>query len=91
MSDKPAPVLWRDEHRVAVIVVNFRAPEFTIACVESVLCSKGVEPHVILIDNASDDDSADRLRRAFGDVAAVTCVARKTNDGYTGGNNAGNQ
>jgi hypothetical protein len=74
---------------VAVVVVNYRTPALTIACVESVLRSEGVRPRVIVVDNASGDDSAARLREAFGHAPAVTVLARDVNDGYAGGNNAG--
>ncbi|WP_158508651.1 glycosyltransferase [Gemmatirosa kalamazoonensis] len=74
---------------VAVVVVNYRTPALTVACVESVLRSEGGPPRVIVVDNASGDDSVARLRAAFGTEPAVTVCARDVNDGYTGGNNAG--
>ena len=74
---------------VAVVVVNYRTPALTVACVESVLRSEGVRPRVVVVDNASGDDSVARLREAFGDAPAVTVLARDVNDGYAGGNNAG--
>jgi GT2 family glycosyltransferase len=80
---------WSDEHRVAVIIVNYCTADLTIACVESVLNSAGVRPHIVVIDNASNDDSNESFAAAFGAVAEVTLVARSVNDGYAGGNNAG--
>ena len=74
---------------IAAIVVNYGTPALTIACVESLLKSDGIDPHVFVIDNKSPDDSVERLNAAFGDNPSVTVVARKKNDGYTGGNNAG--
>jgi GT2 family glycosyltransferase len=80
---------WRDHHRVAVVVVNYRTPALTVACVESVIRSTGVRPRVIVVDNASGDDSADQLRALAAGHDAVTLDARATNDGYAGGNDAG--
>jgi GT2 family glycosyltransferase len=74
--------------RVAAIVVNYRTAELTIACVESLLTSTE-SVHVIVVDNASGDGSAEQLAARFGNDAHVTVVARDVNDGYTGGNNAG--
>lgn len=74
---------------VAVIVVNYRTPRLTIACVASLLRSDGGRPHVIVVDNASGDDSVAQLEAAFGDEPAVTVHARAVNDGYAGGNDAG--
>ena len=85
-SEPPNDVV-RDD--VAVVVVNYRTPDLTVACVASVLRSAGARPRVIVVDNASGDDSVARLRAAFRGEPAVTVHARDVNDGYTGGNNAG--
>ncbi|HEY7395161.1 MAG TPA: glycosyltransferase family 2 protein [Gemmatimonadaceae bacterium] len=74
---------------VVTVVVNYGTPRLTIDCVESVLTSTGVVSHVLVVDNASPDDSVDQLRAKFADDPRVTIVARPSNDGYTGGNNAG--
>jgi len=42
-----------------------------------------------VVDNASPDDSVDQFQATFADDDRVTIVARTSNDGYTGGNNAG--
>jgi GT2 family glycosyltransferase len=73
---------------VAAIVVNYRTPDLTVACVESLLASTE-SVHVIVVDNASSDGSAEQIAARFGTDARVTLVARDVNDGYTGGNNAG--
>lgn len=74
---------------VAAIVVNYGTPALTIACVES-LCRADVEAlHVIVVDNASRDDSVARLNARFAGERRVTVHAREHNDGYAGGNNAG--
>jgi len=46
-------------------------------------------PDVIIVDNASGDDSVEQFRARFDDEPRVTIHARAVNDGYTGGNNAG--
>jgi GT2 family glycosyltransferase len=75
--------------RVAAVVVTYRAPQLTIDCVESLLRSAGDRPHVIIVDNASGDDSVDLFRAHFADETSVTIHARSVNDGYTGGNDVG--
>jgi GT2 family glycosyltransferase len=75
--------------RVAAIVVTYRAPGLTIACVESLLASVRETPHVIIVDNSSGDESVEQFRARFADDDRVTIHARNLNDGYTGGNNAG--
>ncbi|MDZ7588221.1 MAG: glycosyltransferase family 2 protein [Parasphingorhabdus sp.] len=45
---------------IAVILVNFRGASDTIACLDSLVAGK-IVPHIILIDNASSDDSLARF------------------------------
>jgi GT2 family glycosyltransferase len=75
--------------QVAAIVVNYRTPELTIACVESLLASSEVRLQVVVVDNDSKDDSLGRVRARLGVEPRVTILAREINDGYAGGNNAG--
>ncbi|HEX3867143.1 MAG TPA: glycosyltransferase family 2 protein [Gemmatimonadaceae bacterium] len=79
----------QNEHAVVAVVVTFRAAELTVACVDSLRQSVDVRLHVVVVDNASGDDSLELFRSRFGDAADVTIHARDVNDGYTGGNNAG--
>lgn len=74
---------------LAVIIVNFRTPRLTIDCTESLLGSAGVQPSIIIIDNDSRDDSVEQISAHFAQQPDVTLHARRVNDGYTGGNNAG--
>lgn len=78
-----------ERHRVVAIVVNYRTPALTMACVESLLASDVVEPCVIVIDNDSRDDSVSQLSAFAAARPRVHLVSRPVNDGYTGGNNAG--
>ena len=71
---------------VAVLIVTFRGLELTRDCVRSVLASRDVRLQVIVIDNASGDETAEALAREF---PAITLLAEPVNRGYTGGNNAG--
>ena len=78
MTTRPADVM--------ALVVNYGTPELTIACVESVLASRGADVSVMIIDNASRDDSVERIRAALPDVPLI---ALDENGGYTRGNNIG--
>jgi GT2 family glycosyltransferase len=78
-----------DSPDVVAVVLNFRAPHVTVDCVESLLASRGVSMHVLVVDNASGDDSGDVLVEHFANHPYVTLHLRTVNDGYTGGNNVG--
>jgi GT2 family glycosyltransferase len=74
---------------VAAVVVNFRTPELTIDCVRSLLASDAGGLHVVVVDNASGDGSAEAFRKAFATESRVAVIGCDVNAGYTGGNNAG--
>jgi GT2 family glycosyltransferase len=87
------------------IVVNYNGASDTIQCVESLIRSNYAPHRVIVVDNASTDDSLRTLgawatsrgyptldERAFANrplQAAVTLVASATNLGFAGGCNIG--
>ena len=72
--------------RVGVILVNFRGVDLTLACARSVLASRAVEVRLIVVENASGDDSARILAERLPEAHLVISPI---NGGYTGGNNLG--
>ena len=85
-ADTPSDV------RVAVVVLNYRTPALTVDCARSVLAE--IDPRqdrIVLVDNASGDGSADKIRAGLagvgGDVLRV--VESGANGGFAAGNNVG--
>ena len=80
-------------HDIVVSIINFRTPEMTITCVDSVLAAlEGVNGHIALVDNFSNDGSAETLRAyvdGLGEGAPVTLVESPVNTGFSGGHNIG--
>ena len=77
---------------VAIILVNWNGANDTIACLESLLKVK--EPHfAVIADNASDDDSAERIEmwlkqhRNEGYVSEYRLLRLDANYGFAIGNN----
>lgn len=75
---------------LSVILVNYKVPQLTIEAVRSVLAScrqiEG-EVEVIVLDNASGDDSMSRLRTEFAAEPRVKILESPTNGGFARGNN----
>jgi GT2 family glycosyltransferase len=72
----------------SILIVNFNGARHLSRCL-SALASQSLPRHqfeVVLVDNASLDDSLDRVRAEF---PWVRVVRRPTNQGFAGGNNAG--
>jgi len=52
--------------RIFVILLNWNGWKDTVECLESLLCSEGVEFVTVVCDNGSEDDSLDQLRSWAG-------------------------
>lgn len=72
--------------KVGVVVVTYRSAATIGACLTSLRAAAREPVELVVVDNASDDDTVATLHDV--DAAAIV-VARATNDGYAVGNNAG--
>jgi GT2 family glycosyltransferase len=72
--------------RVSVILLNMNQPELTVACVNSLQQCTYPNLEIILVDQASKDNSLEIFDNQIKDI---TLIASKTNLGFTGGNNLG--
>jgi N-acetylglucosaminyl-diphospho-decaprenol L-rhamnosyltransferase len=92
-SAAPAADPPRPAHEIVVSIINYRTGEMTIDCVKSVLADIGaLDVHVAVVDNRSDDGSADRIAawiEAQSPRPPVSLVRSATNSGYSGGHNQG--
>ncbi len=74
------------EIAVSFIIVNFRTPDLVLACIGSIReHTKGQSHEIIVIDNASGDDSIEKL----GGVPGITFMANPENVGFGAANNQG--
>lgn len=73
--------------KVAVVVLNWNGWSDTLACVESLGRQTRPADWVVLVDNASTDDSVARLRAACSEN--VVLLESGGNWGFAGGNNVG--
>jgi N-acetylglucosaminyl-diphospho-decaprenol L-rhamnosyltransferase len=74
--------------RLNVVIVNFRTPDLTLNCINSVLALRIARPEdVVVVENASPDDSYQRLRAQL--PAGVRLVRSSLNRGFGAGVNLG--
>ena len=71
---------------VAVVVLNYRRPQETAACVKALAQSSPAPASIVVVDNDSRDGSAAWLRNA---LPQVEMVESGKNLGYAGGMNTG--
>ena len=74
---------------VTVVVVNWNGLEDTRACIRSLLAQTFEAREIVVVDNGSEGDDADRIAAEFGD--SIRLVRHADNRGFTGGNNAAMQ
>ncbi len=71
---------------VYIILVNYNSWQDTVECIESLKKMKDVLFKIVIIDNASSDNSVSELERKYDDVIIIS---NKENVGFAGGNNIG--
>jgi GT2 family glycosyltransferase len=70
-----------------VVILNWNLPDDTIACVRSLGLGSSSGVEIIVVDNASTDDSLQRFHEQLGN--AVTIITNGANLGFAGGVNTG--
>lgn len=70
---------------ISVLIVNYNSGTYALDCIHSLLKQRGVVVEIIVVDNASQDDSIIELREAFD--SQITLVESKENLGFGRANN----
>lgn len=65
--------------RIVASVLNWNTPELTLRCLDALLSTEEPGLRVVVVDNASRDDSVERVRAAH---PALTLLCRPDNAGY---------
>ena len=71
---------------VSIIVVTWNGRHFLEPCLSAVEAQQDVTFETIVVDNGSEDGTADFVRQQF---PSVRVIALQRNLGFAGGNNAG--
>ncbi len=76
-----------DENKslISIIVISYNTCEMTLACLRSVFQETQADFEIIVLDNASQDDSVKAIRQEFGNQ--VRLIASSENLGFAAGNN----
>lgn len=72
---------------IGIVICNYNKRDFVVDCIRSVQESKVQNFDIYMVDNASDDDSVEAVKREFGD--SVTILQNEKNLGGSGGFNTG--
>lgn len=74
---------------IGAVVLNYKNYLETEKCVNSLLGQKGIQIHIVIVDNGSGNESCSYLSEKFCNAGNVEVIALKTNLGYAKGNNVG--
>lgn len=76
--------------KLAIVVLNYRTPTLTLACLASLEDQVDRTMRVLVVDNGSNDNSADEIERSIverGWGAWVDLLRSPVNGGFAAGNN----
>ena len=74
---------------IYVILVNYNGKAYNQKCIESIFKSQEEDIHVIIVDNASTDGSAEELMEQWKGQEKVQILLLSANYGFARGNNEG--
>jgi GT2 family glycosyltransferase len=77
----------QDTKSLSVIIVNYNSGDYAIECIRSLHKQENVNIEIIVIDNASRDNSVKQLNLKFGDEMVL--IESKENLGFGRANNLG--
>ncbi|MBK6738960.1 MAG: glycosyltransferase family 2 protein [Haliea sp.] len=69
--------------KIAVVIVNFNSGDLLSKCINHLLCQSRPADVIMVVDNASQDDSLDDL----SDYPKLKICKLETNEGFAGANN----
>lgn len=72
------------------VILHYKTAEDTVSCIESINKLDG-ECSVVVVDNASNNGSIEKIEMAYGKQPNVMIIKNKENLGFATGNNVGYQ
>lgn len=76
--------------KLAVILVNYNGKKYNTACIDSIFANSDIDKiRIIVVDNASQDDSVQILKEEYGRDERLELVMLDDNYGFSFANNAG--
>lgn len=74
---------------VCFVILHYIAYEETVSCIESIINNVRGEKHIVVVDNASPNNSGECLRKLYKDNPNITVLISNLNLGFAKGNNIG--
>lgn len=75
--------------KISVVILNYLNYQDTIKCVNSIFRMDYAIKGIVIVDNNSNNKSAEKLKRLYGNKKNIIIIRTKKNYGYAKGNNIG--
>lgn len=72
--------------KLSIIIVNYKTPDLTLRCLTSVYKNSICDIETIVVDNFSEDNSAEIIKKTF---PQITIIENQSNEGFGRANNTG--
>ena len=79
----------KEKYKFGYMILHYLALSSTLSCIDSVKKRMQEDDQIIVIDNASPDNSGIQLENKFIEDSNVKGIINKTNLGFAKGNNIG--
>lgn len=74
---------------IAFVILHYQAIEETIECIDAIKSNVNSEKHIVIVDNASPNNTGVELLEKYSTDSEVTVIISDTNLGFAQGNNLG--
>lgn len=79
----------RQKEKLAIVILNYEAYHETEMCIDSILAKKVKFAGIVIVDNASENESVFYLKKKYGFNSKIKIVKSLHNGGFSKGNNLG--
>ena len=76
------------DKNLTIIILNYESYWETIQCVDSII-DNAIHTHILIVDNASTNDSVNKLHEKYDTNDCIEIITSKHNLGFAKGNNLG--
>lgn len=75
--------------KLSIVIVSYNTKDLLAECIDSIKKTTKTQHEVIIVDNASDDGTANEIDKQKAKITNLKLIQNKTNEGFSKANNRG--
>lgn len=75
--------------KIGVVVLNYKNYKETIRCVDSLLLQEGIQKHIVIVENGSQNESLENINKKYFENSEIAVISSDKNVGFAKGMNIG--